>query len=92
MPGNTSRCAPLERRIANASMRPQRNAGEYPISDPRVASVTLASMRPQRNAGEYLAVAADRAGGRRASMRPQRNAGEYDAVATGPKPNDGGLQ
>ena len=78
MPGNTEWAAVPVLKPVKASMRPQRNAGEYLakfLDDPARCS---ASMRPQRNAGEYMLYFLRGVLTQvEASMRPQRNAGEY---------------
>ena len=56
MPGNTMRWAAGYMQPWSASMRPQRNAGEYRLRHVADDRVVPASMRPQRNAGEYDAL------------------------------------
>ncbi len=66
-----------------ASMRPQRNAGENEDRRRGVRPPRAASMRPQRNAGENPVVqVAGRPTDQHASMRPQRNAGENLAASS----------
>ena len=55
-----AKCRGIHKRIADnhvgarlASMRPQRNAGEYLVQRQPARPKEAASMRPQRNAGEY---------------------------------------
>ena len=54
MPGNTFKPPGRRLRVLAASMRPQRNAGEYGIARKQDRGRRAASMRPQRNAGEYF--------------------------------------
>ena len=91
MPGNTRVNDFTRAQLPGASMRPQRNAGEYEAVRRLNESTSLASMRPQRNAGEYVAAAKIAANPQEASMRPQRNAGEY-AIAKSLKPPNKPLQ
>ena len=72
----TTAVSPTTAPLANASMRPQRNAAENSevISIYRLGQ--HASMRPQRNAAENQWLARFNPVAYRASMRPQRNAAE----------------
>ena len=76
MPGKTSLTISGGSLESQASMRPQRNAGENERHRNPPSNPMAASMRPQRNAGENVGTIVNYQGDLWASMRPQRNAGE----------------